>query len=185
MTSKTEIANRALEILGTSPVLDISDNNERAKACNRAYEPVRRAELRKHRWNFAIRRRQLAADTEAPAFDFARQFTLPGDCLRFFPPRDSCDWTPEGNKILTDDASPLPLRYVADVTDPNTFDVLFVEALAARLALDICEKITGSSTKKADAREAYAEAIAEAKRANAFEQPAMEFPVDSWLLARL
>lgn len=184
MTSKTEIANRALEILGDSPVLDITDNNARAKACARAYEPVRRAELRAHTWNFAIRRQKLAADTAAPAFDFARQFTLPGDCLRFLPPSDSCDWTPEGRKILTDDAAPLPLRYVGDENDPNNFDALFVEALAAKLALEVCETVTGSSSKKADAKEAYAAAIALAKRTNAFEQPAQEFPEDDWLLAR-
>lgn len=184
MTSKTEIANRALEILGDNPVLDITDNTTRAKACNRAYEPVRRAELRAHPWNFAIRRQKLAADTAAPAFDFARQFTLPGDCLRFLPPSDACDWTPEGGKILTDDAAPLPLRYVADEADPNKFDALFAEALAAKIAFEVCEAITGSSTKKADAKEAYADAIAQAKRVNAFEQPAQDFPEDDWLLAR-
>lgn len=184
MPSKTEIANRALQLLGDQPVLDITDNNKRAKACDRAYDPVRRAELRKNAWNFAKRRVVLAPDTAAPAFGATYQYTAPADLLRILRDIDRRDWEPEGGKILTDDGPSINLRYIADATDAAAFDALFAEMLSASIAMSICETITGSSTKLQDAQRAYGEALAEAKKLNAFEQPAQGFPADDWLLAR-
>lgn len=183
-TSTTAIANRALQILGDKPVLDISDNSPRAKACNRAYDPVRRAELRAHAWNFARKRVVLAPDSAEPAFDFAYQYSLPADCVRILPQNEDCDWTPEGGKILTDDGDTLNLIYIRDVTAVAEFDALFDEAIAAKIAKEICEEITGSTTKWEQCDIAYKEAIREARRINAFEQPAQTLPVDDWLIAR-
>jgi hypothetical protein len=185
MSSQTQIANRALQILGDDPIVNLTDNNARAKAINRAYDPVRQAELRKHRWHFAKKRKALAPDSTAPAFGPAYQYTLPADCL-YVLRDDDCDdrdWSVEGRKILTDTDTSINLKYVADITDTTLFDALFAEMLAAALAEATCEKITGSSSKLADARDAYQEARAEARRINAFEAPAQTFAKDDWLIA--
>lgn len=184
MTSPTEIANRALQCLGDTPILDILDNNERARILKRAYDPVRKAELRAHNWNFARKRGVLAPDSEAPAFGFARQFTWPGDCLRILPQACNRDWTVEGRKILTDAGPVLKLIYVSDVTDTNLMDELFVEAFAKRLAMECAEKVTQSSGKRELAITEYREAIAAARKIGAFEQPEQQFPEDDWVLAR-
>ena len=184
MTSPTEIANRALQCLGDTPILDITDNNERARIMRRAYEPVRKAELRKHIWNFARKRVVLAPDSVAPAFGFAYAYTWPGDCLRVFPQRCARDWTVEGRKILTDDGPSLELIYISDVTDVNTMDDMFVEAFAKKLAVETAEKVTQSTSKRELAQAEYKEAMAEARKVGAFEQIPQEFPTDDWLLAR-
>ena len=85
----------------------------------------------------------------------------------------------------TADASPLEFLYIARVEDPNAFDPLFIEAFACKLALETCEEIKQSASKKASINSDYKDAIAEARRVGSIEKPAQEFPEDSWVNARL
>lgn len=189
MASKVEIANRALQILGAKRIVSLTEDSRNARAINAAYEPVKKAELRKHPWSFAIQRTQLAADANAPAFTRSNAFPLPSDYIRILSPDpevnfNDLDWIIEGRRIITNDSAPLDVRYIYDVTDPNTFDTLFRESLAAKLAEQLCEEITQSNTKIATAKLFYDEAIAEAKRTNAIEKVAEQPQEDSWVTAR-
>jgi len=95
------------------------------------------------------------------------------------------DWRIEGQYIVSADAAPLDIRYIARIDDPNFYDSLFIEAFACRLALETAHEITGSTSKKDSIARDYTDAIAEARRVGAIEKPAEEFPEDSWLNARL
>lgn len=195
--SRTDICNSALLRLGAATITDITDDSAEARACNEQYDSNRRSELRKHPWNFAIKRVVLAADTDAPAFEFDYAFTLPSDCLRVLIPKDnSLDWVIEGGKILTNwssspvtgastsDAVSLSLRYVADIDDVGLFDTAFYDALTLSLAMDICEKITNSTAKKQALGEEYKAAISEARRSDALENLPEDPPDDDWWTAR-
>lgn len=190
MASDVEICNRALQKLGAKRIVSLDDDSPNARACQAAYEPVKRAELRAHPWNFAVQRAELAADATAPAWGRANSFQLPSDCLRILPDypednRNSHDWQIEGRKILTDDTDPIYLRYIYDVTDPNEMDPLFREAVSAKLAIELCEELSQSNTKKDTLRDDYKEIIREARRTNAIENVAAEPPQDSWLSVRV
>ena len=87
--------------------------------------------------------------------------------------------------ILTDDTSPLQLVYIKKVTDPNDFDALFVELLAARIAVEITEKVTQSNTKKAGVQAHYEMVRKEARRVNAFDRVPQTTPDGSWITAPL
>lgn len=189
MASKVEICNRALQKLGAKRIISLTDDSSNARACNVAFEPVKLSLLRKHNWSFSIQRASLPADVPAPAFGPQNSFTLPADFLRLINPDswmnyDSLDWVIESKKILTNDSAPLQIRYVADVTDPNQMDALFREALSSLMALELCEEITQSNTKKADLRQDYKDIIAEARRANAIEVPAVMPYDDPWVTVR-
>lgn len=189
MASEVSIANRALQKLGATRIASLSDASTSARAANACYEILRDAELRRHAWNFAISRAALAADATAPDWGRANAFELPTDFLRLLPPYpednlNTLDWQIEGRKIYTDDSAPLYIRYVAQVTDPNTMDPLFRELLASRMAVEMCEELTQSNTKKAALRDEIKETIAEAKRTNAIENVSAETPEDTWLTAR-
>lgn len=189
MASDVEICNRALQLLGAGRITSLAEDSPAAKEMARAYDPVRQRELRAHPWNFSIKRAQLAEAGSAPAFGRAREFPLPADFLRLLPPYPednylSRDWLIEGRSILTDDAAPLNIRYVADVTDANQMDPLFREALAHSLAMATCEKLTQSNTKKAELREDRKEVIREAKRVNAIENVAQVTAEDEWITVR-
>lgn len=196
--SVTGIANRALQLLGAGSLLNLTDNTPEARECTRAYDPCRRAELRKSVWNFAIARASLAPDAVAPLFGYTYQFALPVDCIRVLLPADAgLDWKLEGRRILTNDVSSpygtatvsgetvLNLAYIADVQDPTVFDPLFCEVVSAAMASAMCERLTQSNQKKGDAREAYKEAMDEAKHADALEGLPIDPPDDDWWLARV
>ncbi len=199
MASQVEIANRALTKIGEARILSLSDDIEAARVIDAQWDIVRDAELRARNWNFSITRTSLAALVATPAWGFDLQYQLPSDCLRvlqvdeFYPGPSMSDyrnaseatWQIEGGKILTDLEAPLKIRYVARIEDTGAWDALFVEAFACRLAVEICERITQSNTKRQLAWDEYKEAVRMAVRADAIENPPEPLPDDSWMLSRL
>jgi len=194
-TSDVSICNLALQKLGASRIVSLTEDSPNARACNACYEAMRDLELRKHRWSFAITRVALAADATAPVFGPAYQYTLPAGFLRLLEPDpeanyNTLDWTIESGsngsrKLLTNFTAPVQIRYIRRVTDPTEFDSAFVEVLACRIAIQTCEAITQSNSKKEDVKEQYRDAAREARRANAIEAVSGELPVDTWDSARL
>lgn len=191
MASVVDICNRALQKLGADRITSLTQNSTSARACNLAYESVRDAELRSHVWSFAIKRVQIAEDATAPVYGYDRSFTLPSDCLRLLPNDHKentayqTDWKVEGRKILTNDSAPLSIRYVYRVTDTTLYDPLFNEMLACKLAMEMCEELTQSNSKRQLAIEEYRTAMREAKKTNAFENPPQEQQTDGWVTGRL
>lgn len=101
-------------------------------------------------------------------------FAKPRDFLRIAPqdPKYSAipkDWLVESGFIISDDPGPIFLRYVRDETDVTKFDPLFAEALACKIAFDICEEVTQSTAKQERADKSYATAIYRARITNAIE----------------
>jgi hypothetical protein len=189
MASEVSICNSALQKLGAGRINSLSENSKSARACNSAYERLRDAALRKHTWSFAKARAELAADSDAPEFGYAYKYPLPVDCLRVLPDypgyiANSPTREIEGRYILTDEGGPLQIRYIVKVTDPNEMDALFQETLACDIALDICEEITQSNTKKTDIREERKTTLAEARRCNAIEREPEQPPEDTWVTVR-
>jgi hypothetical protein len=194
MASLIEIANRALTKLGVARIMSVDDDNEQARAIKTMYPLVKASELQAYTWNFSIKRAQLAALSEAPAFDYARQFQLPSDCLRllwageYYPGPNLADfqngpvvdYEVEGNVILTDLAAPLKVRYVSNIEETSQFDPLFAEALSCKLAIELAESMTGSSTNRQLAWEEYGRAIKKAVRADAIERPSEHIADDTW-----
>lgn len=188
--SEVEIYNRALSALGAARVNSPTQNTRSAKACNAAYAIVRDALLREYRWEFAIKRASLAtlADTPAHGRDYA--FELPADFLRLLPAEDECtpgldDRNIEGTTLVSDDAGPIDIIYIARIEEPGTYNPSFVKALAADLAFEICREITNSNTLKESLRADKMAAIKEAKRVGAIQRRPQQPREDSWITARL
>jgi hypothetical protein len=187
MASVTSICNRGLQLLGAARILDITDDTRNGRACNACYDSLRQSEIRKHRWRFAITRTVLAPLVETdPHEEFSYIFQLPADCLKVLKPENNpdCDWQIEGRKLFTNDGATLPLRYLADITDPNIMDSNFREMLSAKMGEEMCEEITQSNSKIARCKDTYKDARSEAKMSNAFETIPATPEDDSWVLAR-
>lgn len=181
-----DCCNSALQRVGAASILSLSDNSPEARACSVAYDSNRRDELRRHPWNFAIKRVVLAPDATAPTFDFKYAFSIPSDCLRVLRPNTAdLDWQIEGRKILTNDSTVLNLRYVADIEDCAQWDASFYSVCAIALAIDIVEKLTQSNVKKKSLFDEYNDEIKVARRMDAIESGPGEAPDDDWWLARL
>lgn len=188
--SNVSIANRALQLLGSSRRLEsLTQDHPNARSLNLAYDSTRQALLRRYEWGFAIRRASIAADGDQTEWGEHNRYSLPNDFLRLS--RDdelgfSKDWKIEDTFIITDDDSPLEIRYIVDVTDPNSFDSLFREAFENRLAYVTCKEITGSTDLHRELNANFKEIIAEAKLVQAIEKPAqaLDDEDDTWLRAR-
>ncbi len=173
---------------GASRIESLTADHPNARSMNAAFEKVRRAELRRYNWGFAIRRATIPADGDQTEWGEWNRFAKPADMLRLVRDNETgqrVDWRIEGGFIVTADSAPLEIKYVADITDPNAFDDLFVEAFAAKLAWRCCKEITGSTSAQDRCNDDYKVAIAEATRVGALEKDAQEFVEDDWLNARL
>jgi hypothetical protein len=188
-TSNVQIANLALQKLGVSRKLEsLTQDHPNARTLNLAFEPIRAAELRRYDWSFAIKRESIAADANGPTWGDWNRYGKPNDFIRLLRDDETgqrVDWKIEGLFILSRTTSPLEIRYLAKITDPNFYDALFIEALAAKLAWQCCEEITGSVSKRDRCQSDYDFAIAEARRIGAIEKEAQDSPEDDWLNARL
>ena len=188
MAGKVEIANRALTKLGAERILLLTDPNKEARTLNSMFDTVMDAELRRHRWKFALKRATLPALVATPEWGYTYAYQLPADFLALVQVNEyylrglkqKTLWTVESGQILTDLAAPLKIRYIRRVDNMALLDPLFVEVLACKLALEACEPLTQSSQKRQLAGEEYRFAVSEAVRQDAIENPPDELPWGSW-----
>lgn len=185
MTSTVDIANYALNIIGATNISAFDENSKVGRLINQRYEGVRDSVFRAHPWNCLIRRVELAQDVATPAFGYAYQYTLPTDpyCLRVLEfsngtltyPHDNmfsntggAAFVIEGRKLLTDEGT-AQIKYIGRITDPNEYDVLLTDCIAAKLAAEIAYAVTGSNTVVELSATLYAEKLREARFVDATE----------------
>ena len=146
MASTVDICNGALNQLGATTILSLTEDSKNARLCNSRYTQVRDGLFRTHPWNCLQKRVELAADTDAPAWGFTSAYTLPADCLRLLKILDyDSNYKVEGRKILSN-ASSMKILYIGRITDPNEYDELLRETLSASLAADIAFAVTSNNT---------------------------------------
>jgi hypothetical protein len=174
MASDVDICNIALNALGASNIISLTEDSKAARLCNQRYTFVRDSVFRNHPWNCLIQRVGLARDLETTAYEFSFQYTLPSNpfCLRVLDVENeelgSIVYVIEGRKLLTDEGS-INLRYVGLVTDPNQYDALLVETIAAALASELAYPIANSNSLQAQLYELYLEKLRAARYVDATE----------------
>ncbi len=95
------------------------------------------------------------------------------------------DWLIEGKFLLSQVGTPIIFRFIADVTKVSDMDDMFCECFAARIALETCETITNSNTKKQTINNDYIKFRGEAITVNGIEVGPVEPPEDSYITCRL
>jgi hypothetical protein len=163
MASIVDICNGALNQLGASTILTLTEDSKNARLCNARFTQVRDSIFRSHPWNCLQKRVELAADSDTPAWGFTSQFTIPADCLRVLTILDfDSDYKIEGRKILTDNSS-MKILYISRVTDPNEYDELLRETLSAALAADIAYAVTSSNPVAKNMYDLFQEKLKDAR----------------------
>ena len=163
MASVVDICNGALNQLGASTILTLTEDSKNARLCNARYTQVRDSVFRSHPFNCLQKRQQLAADTDTPAWGFTQQYTIPADCLRILTILDyDSDYKIEGRKILTDNST-MKILYISRVEDPNEYDELLRETLSAALAADIAYAVTSSNPTATNMYRLFQDKLKEAR----------------------
>jgi hypothetical protein len=188
------IANLALSKLGEDDqIRDPDQDSHAARSVRAVWDPVRRFVLRKGKFNFAMKRAELAAQaSSSPGYEssypFTNRFPVPDGFVRLVevlgPASVVEAYKYERKAILADSVGPVFIRYVADVAETGDWDDLFVQAFAARLAFQIADRITGDRGRKADAFTEWRLAIKEAAGVDAKEDPPEEPYESSWVTSR-
>ena len=171
MASVVDICNSALNQIGASNIIGLTEDSKAARICNQRYDFIRDYVFRAHPWNSLTTRVALAPDTATPVFEFTQQFTLPTDpfCLRVLGLSDAnILYRVEGRKLLCNEST-IQMIYIARVTDVNEYDTLLIETLAAALAADLAYPLVGSSALGANMYSLYQTKLTEARFVDATE----------------
>lgn len=162
------ICNIALTSLGANPITSLTDGSTEAVLCDSMWDNARRAVLRAHPWNFALKRIELAAELAQPAFDYKHSYPLPADCLRVIQVFGDSDYRIENKKIITN-SDKCFVKYVFDNQDIGSWDSSFCDLVAARLRFDLAYAITRSNSSLNASSAIYQEKLRTAKGIDASE----------------
>jgi hypothetical protein len=150
MPSEVDLCSTALLKLGDTTIMELGENSQRAKLARLIYPEIRDAVQRVHPWKCCTFQRSLARLSDAPAFGYAYQFQLPSDpyCLRVLyidgdPDRNLIPYKIVGRKLHCDELA-VDLWFIGRVVDPNAWDSLLVEAIIARLMVDLAYPVTSN-----------------------------------------
>lgn len=147
--SRTEIANKALTLVGANPIVNLDDDTQNARVLNRVYEISLKSILSETAWGFATRRKllsQVTDDLEWYDTGVTYVYQRPTECIRIF--RSSVKkavWSVEGDFVISDTQG-LGVAYVYFHNEPSKYTSSFVEAFVDKLCSDICFMILNSKT---------------------------------------
>lgn len=167
------ICSNALLILGDNPIASFNDGTDRARLASNLWDSTRDYVLRRHPWNCAVKRVLLAPDATPPAFDYSRQFLLPGDSLRVLSvgqQGERLDYVLEGRLILADVES-LPLRYIFRNTNVATWDAMLVHAMTVVMRSLFAYPITESGNLEGLIEQVLREVLKESRAVDGQEDP--------------
>jgi len=162
------ICNIALTSLGANPITDLSDGSTEAVLCTSMWDNARRAVLRSHPWNFAVKRIELAPEAIPPAFKYKNSFPLPADCMRVVEVFQNQDYRVENKRVITNQETCF-VRFIYDNQDIGSWDETFKDLMAARMRFDLAYAITRSNSAVSAASAIYQDKLRIAKGADASE----------------
>lgn len=182
MPTAVDLVNQALVELGGRPEVEsLTDTaSDSARIANAVYATVRDTLLQQHPWNFAMARAEVEADDTDPDFGWSKRYALPDDCLRVWrlsdEPTNKLGWAVEGGWLLTDEASPIELRYIARVEDPDDWSPAFQRAVIGELAAAMAMAISNTAAVAQAARQTAAIRLEEARSLDGRERGKTRWP---------
>jgi len=121
-----------------------------------------------------------------PINDFDNVFTLPSDYIHLLEVNPSyIAYKLESNFILCSVSDTLDIKYIYKVTNPDEFDPMFVETLAALLARESALQITDSQSKRKAMDEMFEDKLADARFSGSIEDPGDKTETDEWINSRV
>jgi hypothetical protein len=194
-SSAIEVCNLALTQLKQDFIVQLDPPSSMAeKYCALAYHQIRRSCLRKHTWNFAMKRIVLTPTSDVtPEFGYTHAYALPPNFIRFAGRYDEAgnvtsfeDYEIEDGYLLYngEDNGSLNLRYVYDHQIVAKFDPLFLDFFVVCLAIALAPKFTGTENRQAALLKAKADIESEAKSVDGQERPPRRKQQSKWLASR-
>lgn len=145
-TSKIEICNIALSLIGADEIRAFDEDNTRASMCDQFFDSSRNYILSLHDWTFARAFELLRElDLEEGALPEGRiGYQKPTECLiptDIHPRGEDIAWELIGDMVVTVKQTPVYLYYTKNVDNPAKFSPVFIECLALHLAYRLANPI--------------------------------------------
>ena len=157
MANALELYNAALTQVSSEPMLDENEDTPHGIAARELFRARYDQLLALAQWKFAIKRVRLAAVTSSsPNYDAADELLYVNKRYRYELPEDHIrpiglvvrhdaanapgKWEQEGSWLLTNDASPIILKYMARV-DVEKIVGPFLVTIETLLAMDLASKL--------------------------------------------
>lgn len=196
--SQVEIVNLGLQKCGEARIRSMTQDTQAAREANSCWESVRRAALRRHYWNFAKGRAQLAPSATAPLMGWTYQFPVPTDFLAlrgiYVNGNYQQQYTDipepyvlENNgtqMVIMSEINPLYITYTRNVTDTAQYDPLFDQVLACDLAVQLAYPLSLSMERIQQIERERLGWLKEAKLINAIENKSERFEASEWTDSR-
>ena len=170
MATAVDICNIGQDLLGAEALASIdAPRSANEKRYARSYPIYLDSELRKRRWLFAKEFAVITPTGDPIETDTKRlyRYEFPAGALRVLRESGS-EWVVSGRQLLSETNGEIRVWYIARKLE-GFFDPNFCVMLGAKLAEVLCEAVTQSNEKKADAKERYQQAMRDAAMSNAFE----------------
>ena len=194
-TSKAQIFNIALNILGVStPLENPNSNDSRAILLNNYYDLARDYVLKDFDWNFASTYKELALhNVDCEIMNYKYAFNYPNDCIcardlflkgTLSQQKFCVSSLDNGMSVILCDCEAAILRYTKRIDKEVFFAPEFSMALAYYLASLTSNVIVGSLQKGEMAWQKYLKILSHAKVLNAYENGENIYDEDTYLKAR-
>jgi hypothetical protein len=151
-TTETEIANRAIRLIGGNRITSLDDGSKNAIVINDLWDGILK-DLMAAPWGFAETRVKLAQSASTPVFGYDYAYQLPADWLKTVSVHGddsglgTIDFREEviGDKhVLVTNSNTLYLRYVSDGSNVNLWSSKFASTMVYQLASELAVPISGS-----------------------------------------
>lgn len=187
MTDRLKLYNGALRKIGETRLANLIENVKSRRALDNVYDEVVAGCLEAGWWNFAIRSAKLESTPSAET-EFGREFIYdrPDDWVKtysfcsdehFYSP--ILDYQEIGSRWVTD-YNEIYVQWVSNGTeyglDLGRWPQSFITYVQYALAFEICEDITGSSSKMEELFRLRKIAESDAKNSDALNDPVTRFP---------
>lgn len=166
LDTEVEICNAALYRAGvTKRIESLTDQNPEADACELEYAATLDMVLEDHPWQFSMKYATLTKQAATPEWYWSYQYQLPDDFLTM-QNLEAENFTYEiasGRLLLTNEDSPLKIRYASRVDDPTEMPMAFKQALLTKLAAVLCIGLTKDLNRSELLEQRYEKLISDAR----------------------
>lgn len=196
MTTRLQLYNGALLILGSRKLASLTENREPRRVMDDIWNRggVRTC-LSMGQWNFAMRTAQIDySPSVEPDFGFSRAFDKSTDWIRtaalcsdeFFN-EPLIEYSDEGDFIYAE-IDTIYAKWVSDADDYggdlSKWPENFTRMVESWFAHQACERLTQGRTKKLDIAAALKKALTQASSTDAMDDPTKFLPPGNWSRSR-
>lgn len=171
MTSKIQLINNALILIGDLPVNDLVGNERPKVVANNLYDNIVQNELSKYRWGFARQKAQLSKWYTGPVgTEYSSKYQLPSDMMVLIKLNPSIPYNVLNGQVYCNYSDTLYCDYIAD-TDESNWPPYFSNMIEYALAKDFAIPIRDSSSSKQEMANEYVIQSRMARYADAQQHP--------------